>query len=218
MKYTTLLFALAINLGYAQVGNTYEEGAELQTGTISNPFLRASTNSTGEVEGSEFLNEEWEQATVIDLNINKKVRLLARFNAYTKEIELLKEKSIIALIPAKGVSVMLGGKTFVPAKLKNSTHPIFVEQLVAGPNGLYKYYDAKIVQAASDATLLNLENKDKIVITEKLYYGDTDGIQKLPSKKKSMESILAPEIVKAAKKERLSFKKEADLIRIFGMQ
>lgn len=216
MKYLIIALVLTASVGSAQVGTTVEKGATLQTGTTSNPFLRATTNSGHKIIGSEYLNEEWEQATVIDVNINKKVTLLARFNAYTKEIELLKEKNAIALNPIDGVSVILNGKTFVPVKLEDAKKPIFAERLVDGRTNLFKVYDVKIIKAPSDATLLNIDNTDKLTITDKIYYQKDEGkVLEVPTKRNAFDTILDQQTEKFRKIKKLSFKKEADLIRIF---
>jgi len=153
--------------------------------------LRASSGSKDKIEGSEFLKEEWEQATVFDSSTKKKFTLLARFNAYTKEIEIIKEKNIIVLSPVEGISVSLNGKTFVPLKLNNSSKHIFAEQLVEGNVGLFKVYSAKIIKAPSDAALLGVDNKDRIQITDKLYYKKEGTALELPSKKKLLGAILS---------------------------
>jgi len=212
MKFALATIALCVNLSLAQVGNTVEEGATLQTSNVDPLVIRASTGAESKTVGSSYLKEEWEQATVTDLNIKKKIKLLARFNAYTKEIELLKEKDILVLNPVDGVSVSLYGKTFVPIKLKNSGKAIFAEVLAKGQTQLFRVYDTKIIKAASDATLLNIDNSDKLTITDKLYYQKDNGVvEELPKKKKQIETLFDKRTKEFIKAEKLSLKKEEDL-------
>ena len=216
MKILFLVLIFVVYPGIAQVNDTHEEGAEFQTGNMSAPFLRVTTESGNKVVGSEYLNEEWEQAIITDLAHKKKIKLLARFNAYTKEIELLKEKDVAALKPVEGLSVELYNKKFVPLKIDASDNYIFAEQLVRGKMSLYRVYDAKVNKAASDASLLGLDNEDKLVIVDKLYWQNENGeVNTLPNKKKQLENMFDGATLKYVKKEKLSLKKEEDLIRVF---
>lgn len=216
MKQLLMALFLFTSLGQAQVAYTTDKNATYQFDNKSNGMvLRASSGSKDKIEGSEFLKEEWEQATVFDSSAKKKFTLLARFNAYTKEIEIIKEKDIIVLSAIEGISVRLNDKIFVPLQLKNSSKNIFAEQLVKGNIGLFKVYDAKIIKAPSDAALLGVDNKDRIQITDNLYYKKADTTMELPSKKKLFGSILSNTTLEYAKKEKLSFKNELDLIQLF---
>lgn len=200
--------------------NTYAKGDEgsIQIGNLDVPFLRVSQTSGNKIVGSIYLNEEWEQGTITDFTNKKKVKLLARFNAYHNEIEILKEKNIIALYPAKGIDVFLNGKKFIPLKLDNKKKPIFAEILVNGKHSLYKVYDINIKKAPTDAKLLNIESVDRVVITSDLYFQEENGnVSKLPSNKKSIKQKLPSSFLDIAKKEKLSLKKEDDLVMLFSL-
>ncbi len=215
IKYSTLFLLLITQGGFSQISDTYEENASFQSGSASTPFIRVSTKSGNKIVGDIYLNTEWEQATIFDLMNKRKIKLLARFNAYSSEIEFLTDEEIKSLSPVEGISVLLNDRTFVPFKAKVSAKSIFAEQLFKGNPGLFKVYGVKINKAISDAALLNLENVDKVAITEKLYYQKGDQSMVLPSKKKSFNSILDQQSLQFAKNEKLSLKKESDLIRIF---
>ena len=206
--------------GLGQISYTTEEGASYQfDNNISGHVIRVSDNYGNDVEGSEFLNEEWEQATVFDRNTKKKFRLLARFNAYTKEVEILKEKDIISLSPVDGISVELDGKVFSPFKLKENSKFIFAEELVKSKMSLFRVYDVKIIKAASDANLLGIDNKDRLTIIDNLYIEDESGLAiELPTKKKAIENLFDQNTLKYLKKEKLSVKKEEDLVKIIKFQ
>ena len=214
MKNILTLSILAFQFAIAQPGNVTEKDATLATGTDSTPFLRASSKSMPKVKGTVYINEEWEQASVTTLTENKVVRLLARFNAYSKEIEILKEKDFVALKPVDGISVLLHGKTFVPFKTNTSSKTIFAESMIEGKLSLFRVFDIKIVKAVSDATLLNVENEDRVTMIDKLYIRDTSGkITMLPRKRKEVLSIFDGDTQAFIKKEKLSLKKDVDLIR-----
>lgn len=203
---------------YSQPNNVNEEGNVFQTGNLDAPFLRVSKTSGNNIEGSIYLEEEWKQATVTDLTNKKAIKLLARFNAYHSEIEILKEKDITALYPKDGISVNLNNRNFTPIKVKNKEKPIFAERLVKGAYNLFKVYDIKIIKAPSDAKLLNLESIDRVEITHDFYYGQQDGdVLEIPTNKRAIKSEMPDALLTIGKKEKLSFKKEEDLIKIFSM-
>jgi hypothetical protein len=215
-KYIPLIFLFVAYYGLGQISYTTEEGAAYQfDNNISGHVIRVSGNHGNDVEGSEFLNEEWQQATVVDMNTKKKFKLLARFNAYTKEVEILKEKDIISLTPVDGISVELEGKNFVPFKPVDNPKPIFAEELVNGKLSLFRVYGTKVIKAASDSNLLGIDNKDRLTITDNLFIKMEDGtVSELSSKKKTIEKLFDERTLKFAKKEKLSVKKDEDLIDI----
>lgn len=219
-KNIPLLFLILVYNGIGQVSYTTEDGASYQFDNVtSGSTIRVSGNSGNKVKGSEFLEENWQQATVFDKNAKKKFKLLARFNAYTREIEILKEKDIISLTPINGITVELANKTFAPFKPKESAKFIFAEELVNGKISLFKVYDIKIIKAASDSNLLGIDSEDRLTIVDNLYFRKKDGEGlELPSKKKSFEELFNERTLNFLKKERLSSKKEEDIIRIFEFQ
>lgn len=199
-----------------QTVNVNKENATLTVGTESVPFIRATSKSQPEVEGSVYLNEEWTQASVTSLTNKKIIKLLARFNTYTNEVEILKEKDFVSLEPVSGISVVLSGKKFVPLKLEPSAKTIFAESLVHGSLSLYKVYSAKVIKAATDASLLNIENKDRVVIQEKMYFKDSSGsFQILPKKSKKLLALFDENTQDFIKNEDLNLKKDADLVHAF---
>lgn len=217
MRYLFLVLVLSTQITIAQQsGDINKENATLSIGTEQAPFIRATSKSLPEVEGSVYLNEEWTQARVTTLSKQKIVTLLARFNAYTQEVEILKENDFVSLEPVAGISVDLEGKKFIPIKITPSAKTSFVESLVQGKLSLYRVYDVKIIKAASDASLLNIENKDRVVIKDKLYFRNAGGaINMLPKKSKNLLALLDKPTQAFIKKEKLSLKKDADLIRAF---
>jgi hypothetical protein len=215
-KFTFLAILLIGFYGQSQVNYTTDEGASFQFDNVtSGAPIRVSENSERKVKGSQFLNEEWQQATIFDTKNKKKIKLLARFNAYTKEIEVLKEKRTVSLTPVDEISVLLDGKNFYPLKISGSNKKIFAERLVKGEISLFRVYDTKIVKAVSDSALLGIDNEDKLAIVDNLYYtkGVNEAIE-LPSKKKTITNLFDNETQNFLKKEKLSLKKEKDLVKI----
>ncbi|MDP5062928.1 MAG: hypothetical protein NWP64_13480 [Maribacter sp.] len=215
MKYliiiATFLFA---NLIFGQINHINDESGTFQTGNIDSPFLRVSNQSGNKIEGSIYLNDNWEQATIVDKNLNRNT-VLAKFNAYNSEIEIFKDDTTSALLPVPGLNVTLNEKKFVAVLIEDKF--VFAEILVEGKNNLYKVYDIKINKAPSDAKLLSLESTDRVVITSSLYYEKDGVINEFPIFKKDINKTLDSQMIKSSKTERLSLKKEEDIIKLFKL-
>lgn len=203
---------------WSQPNLVNEEGGTFQTGNLDAPFLRVSEVSGNKIVGSVYLNEEWKQATIKYASNQSASKLLARFNAYHSEIEVLRDENISALLPVEGINVELNGKNFVPLSITKRNKPIFAENLVQGNNELYKVFDIKINKAPSDAKLLNIESVDKVEIVHEYYFLSDDGrVLKLPTSKRAIKSELPSNFAEILKKEKLSAKKEEDLIKLFSI-
>jgi len=215
MRNFTLLISLLItNSILGQINHINDETGTFQTGNIDSPFLRISEKSGNKIEGSIYLNDSWQQA-IITNNSSKNSTILARFNAYNSEIETLKDNTISALLPTNGLFVSLNNKLFTSVQLSNKAKAIFAEILVNKKNKLFKVYNIKINRAPSDAKLLNIESTDKVAIKSTLYFEKNERIIKFPSSKKDIKEKLPSEIIKTAKREKLSLKKEEDIIKLF---
>lgn len=217
MKYliiiATFLFA---NLIFGQINHINDESGTFQTGNIDSPFLRVSNQSGNKIEGSIYLNDNWEQAIIIDKELNK-TTALAKFNAYHSEIEIFKDNITRSLLPVPGLHVTLNEKKFVVVLINEKNKNVFAEILVEGKNNLYKVYDIKINKAPSDAKLLSLESTDRVVITSSLYYERDGVINEFPISKKDINQTLDSQMIKSSKTERLSLKKEEDIIKLFKL-
>ncbi|WP_299321536.1 hypothetical protein [uncultured Maribacter sp.] len=58
---------------------------------------------------------------------------------------------------------------------------------------------------------------DKVVIISSLYFEKDNQIIKFPTSKKEIKANLSTEILKTAKEEKLSLKKEEDIIKLFQL-
>lgn len=211
-----LLFLITTSIT-AQVNYQNEQSGTYQTGSIDSPFLRVSKSSGNKIVGSIYLNEDWEQA-IITVSTNNTIKSMARFNAYHSEIEILVDEKVNALLAVEGLEVLLNHRVFVSLRLTNTVKPIFAERLVDGMHSLYRVYDIKINKAPSDAKLLNLESDDRVDIYSELYLKNNDDkIQKVPTNKKELKNILSKEMIELASQQKLSLKKEDDLIELFKL-
>lgn len=210
----SILLSICFNFVNGQINYKNKEAGTLQTGTIDSPFIRVSQSTGNKIVGSIYLNEEWEQAVITNEDSDK-TTVLARFNVYHGEIEILKNNNVEALIPTEGLKVFLNQRYFVPLQFQDEKI-IFAELLVNGEDSLFKVYDIKINKAPSDSKLLSLESSDTITITNKLYSKSDDGVNiQLPTSKKELEKTLPKKMIDLAKSEKLSVKKENDLIKLF---
>lgn len=220
MKRILFIACLFFGVGaiWSQPNYVNKEGGTFQTGNLDAPFLRVSEQSGNKIVGSIYINEEWEQATIEDGSNKKRIKLLARFNAYHSEIEILKETDISALYPSEGLKVLLNGKNFVPVSIQKRNKPFFAEILAQGNYNLYKVFDIKINKAPSDAKLLNIESADRVEITFDYYFNEDNGqVKELPTNKRSMRSELPSNFMEILKNKKLSARKEEDLIQLFSI-
>lgn len=217
MRYFVLfIYLLTTNLILGQINHINDETGTFQTGNIDSPFLRVSEKSGNKIEGNIYLNDSWQQAVVTN-NSSQNSTVLARFNAYHSEIETLNNGTVNALLPTPGIFVTLNNKKFTSVLLDKKTKPIFAEILVNKKNKLFKAYSIKINKAPSDAKLLNIESIDKVVIKSTLYYQKNERILKFPSSKKEIKEKLPAEMIRTAKRENLSLKKEEDILKLFQL-
>jgi len=217
MRYFVLfIYLLTTNLILGQINHINDETGTFQTGNIDSPFLRVSEKSGNKIEGSIYLNDSWQQA-VVTINSSQNSTILARFNAYHSEIETLNKGNVNALLPTPGIFVTLNNKKFTSVLLDKKTKTIFAEILVNKKNKLFKVYSIKINKAPSDAKLLNIESIDKVVIKSTLYYQKNERILKFPSSKKEIKEKLPAEMIRTAKRENLSLKKEEDILKLFQL-
>ncbi|WP_291961436.1 hypothetical protein [Maribacter sp.] len=215
MKLILVLSSLLLtNLVFGQINYSSEDSGTFQTGNIDSPFLRVSTSTGNKIEGSIYLDENWNQAIITDSQSNKTTSM-AKFNAYHSEIEILKDDQVSSLIPVDGLKVFLNNRQFTPISIQDKPKTIFAEILVDGKNELYKVYDIKINKAPSDAKLLSIESTDKVVITTTLYYNKENEIIKYPASKRDIKENLSAETINVAKNKNLSLKKEEDIIKLF---
>jgi uncharacterized protein YlzI (FlbEa/FlbD family) len=176
--------------------------------------IHISSPPNNKVKGSVYINKEFSTGKVVQTN--KTFNGLFRYNSYSNEIECKMQDRILALAPITGSYVLLNGSKYVvkyhPEKSKN----VFVMQLTDGKFELFNFYKIKRIKAASDATLLNIDSSDEIKIMDDIFLQEKGKVQrKLPKKKKDISSLLHMETLEYSKKEKLSFRKVDDIVKMF---
>ena len=169
--------------------------------------------ATEDVKGNPFLFEEWNTKGVVYsdgkiFNVDK-----LNYNIYKEEIGALKEKESVFVYDSQYIDSV---------KIDNvRLHKLdgkFYEALQTGSKAsLFKKYDTRIV----DGMVNNMDGtkqKDRLVIMDDYYVLTQGKLEKFKPSKGSLEDIFgsqAQEMKKIIKAEKLSYKKEKDLINIF---
>jgi len=169
--------------------------------------------ATEDVKGNPFLFEEWNTKGVVysDGKIYNVDKL--NYNIYKEEIGALKEKESVFVYDSQYIDSV---------KIDNvRLHKLdgkFYEVLQTGSKAsLFKKYDTRIV----DGMVNNMDGtkqKDRLVIMDDYYVRTQGKLEKFKPSKGSLEDIFgseAQEMKKIIKAEKLSYKKEKDLINIF---
>ena len=169
--------------------------------------------ATEDVKGNPFLFEEWNTKGVVysDGKIYNVDKL--NYNIYKEEIGALKEKESVFVYDSQYIdSVKIDNKRL--HKLDGK----FYEVLQTGSKAsLFKKYDTRIV----DGMVNNMDGtkqKDRLVIMDDYYVRTQGKLEIFKPSKGSLEDIFgseAQEMKKIIKAEKLSYKKEKDLINIF---
>lgn len=169
--------------------------------------------ATEDVKGNPFLFEEWNTKGVVYsdgkiFNVDK-----LNYNIYKEEIGALKEKESVFVYDSQYIDSV---------KIDNvRLHKLdgkFYEVLQTGSKAsLFKKYDTRIV----DGMVNNMDGtkqKDRLVIMDDYYVRTQGKLEIFKPSKGSLEDIFgseAQEMKKIIKAEKLSYKKEKDLINIF---
>lgn len=185
------------------------------------PYYALNSNNTFEVEGSGYLDEEWQEGLVLTPE-GDVFRIKGRYNAYADEMQVLINKQMKALFPRKIRGVSLGEKVFIPTSFydKFDTKSFgFFEVLSEGEIALLIRYEA-VTRGVNDHPLLgSTNNKVEINIQESFFVRvNGEAARPLKKKKKEVLKVLAKKeekIVQLAKEEKLSFGKQEDLRKIF---
>ena len=169
--------------------------------------------ATEDVKGNPFLFEEWNTKGVVysDGKIYNVDKL--NYNIYKEEIGALKEKESVFVYDSQYIDSV---------KINNvRLHKLdgkFYEALQTGSKAsLFKKYDTRIV----DGMVNNMDGtkqKDRLVIMDDYYVRTQGKLEIFKPSKGSLEDIFgseAQEMKKIIKAEKLSYKKEKDLINIF---
>ena len=179
----------------------------------------ASAGST--IEGSPYLNESYADAEIHYVKGNR-TKLPARYNAYQDLIEYKQNGRSFVIDPATNIKkINLGNETFVVDKLDENGKIKygFLTLLDSGKVTLLSkksiaYAEAKLTKAM-DGTEVNAPAKFS-KLPDTYYYKIGNGeLQKFKNIKKMIESFpdKQDELTKYVKKEKISSRDEAELIK-----
>jgi len=205
----SLLSAMTNQVIYAQ-----EVDSNQLVGGMNNLWqYHTFKTATEDIKGNPFLFEEWNTKGVVysDGNIYNIDKL--NYNIYKEEIGALKEKESVFVYDSQYIDSV---------KIDNiRLHKLdgkFYEVLQTGSKAsLFKKYDTRIV----DGMVNNMDGtkqKDRLVIMDDYYVRTQGKLEMFKPSKGSLEDIFgsqAQEMKKIIKAEKLSYKKEKDLISIF---
>ena len=210
----TLLFLLLLAVFY---GNSQELDAQALNGNISSmdDLFRKQLKRSGksEVTGNPFLFKDWDNVGVIKSNGKLYNYKNINYNIYSDELGILKSKDSVFVFE-KGLvdSFKIQNRNF--HKFNNS----FFEVLYLGFKvSFLKKYEAKIVEGMFNPTDGSRE-KDRLVIIDDYYIKNKSDIIKFSPSKKTISSLFNDQkdsVKSYIKKNKLSYKKETDLIKIF---
>lgn len=205
----SLLLVMTNQVIYAQ-----EVDSNQLVGGMNNLWQYHTFKTAAEdVKGNPFLFEEWNTKGVVYSEGNSFIVDKLNYNIYKEEIGALKEKESVFVYETQYIdSVKIDNKRL--HKLEGK----FYEVLQTGSKAsLFKKYDTRIV----DGMVNNMDGtkqKDRLVITDDYYVLTQGKLEIFKPSKGSLEDIFgsqAPEMKKMIKAEKLSYKKEKDLINIF---
>lgn len=172
-------------------------------------------------DGSPFLVQEWKPSRVI-MNNGEKINYDLLYNVFKNEFWIKKEKEIKLLNVTEDVAcIEFDGKIFVREGYtdEKGIKDGLLEILLKGKHPLFRLYTCIFLRKESEPTGYEAKKSDKFQIRQQLYYKDREGdICRLPSKRGDLLKIFGDKagLVEAyCKKNKLKYKKEADLIKIF---
>lgn len=225
MKFKLLILLLLPVLGFSQVAKN-----EMNRQIFGNPFSAAHQNyframsSNNELvkQDKYFLYSDWSSVEVLDKNNN--LTLIDSCNYYIPENKFLffKDGALFVLYPSHVSKVNVEGDTWSSCKeveKKKGTQELFCQVLVEGPISLFKKYEVKEKRVSNNPMGIADVSKVEIIQKSTFYYSKNGKIEKLPKKKKDLAKIFTgfkTKMIKYADQNKLSSKKEKDLIALFN--
>ncbi len=188
-----------------------------QTLTQTN-IMRNKFENKKNIIGSVYLDKEYKSATITAKN-DDIITLKVRFNTFTHEFEILKNNTILALKHSIVKKVIFDSKVFKPILDENSK-PIFAIELARGKLSLFKKFKVIIKKGKIIPGIQTEDPKDRIVIRELYLVNNSseDLFSLLKLKKKYILSAINnnSEVINFSKKNKLSYTKEEDVIKMFN--
>ncbi len=224
----TLTLIFSMNIIFSQNVGT---GADSRSGFESVIMAATTLNTLGgvgtfinynktEIVGSTYVFTNWKNIGVIDID-NKKYRLAnINFNIKTNNFESQVGKDSVFILDIANVNhVYINNKKFKSFYFSKKKRDKSFEIIYDGDDfKLLKGYEVGIKYGETDPLMVK-KKVDTYFITKTYYIRTGTDIQEIKLKKKKILSLFkdkAEQINKFAKENKLSFKKEIDLKKIFS--
>ncbi len=188
--------------------------------TLPGQNLITNSNPLPNMDGSPYLNDDWEPGYIIMKTGDTLKSVMLRYNVYKDEMHFKADDKIYSIgIPEKISILLLGEHPFFYLSYKDeeTIKKGFFEVLSIGKSCLLQHH-YPIIMPANYNPVLNSGNKNKQLLLKKKYFlKKGDLIVEIDKNGKEFISAFGDkgnEIKKYVKNNKLSFKKEADLVLI----
>ncbi|MFA9370310.1 MAG: hypothetical protein ACERIH_01200 [Labilibaculum antarcticum] len=173
------------------------------------------------VEGEFFLNEEWQQGAVYFTTKQMVKNDSIRYFVFGKEMHISHNGKTMAIINQTAMdSIVIDNHRFVYSEFYYGSKLVtdYLDLLSDKPIKLYKHYSNKFIKA-KEVSGYQKQASDKYVIKEEYYISrENETPQYFNPSKRNVIALFANrknEVLKYAKMNKLKFKNEDDLIRVF---
>lgn len=188
-----------------------------------NPGYRVTGSVNSQIEGSEYFNKEFTEGEIFTSDKERFTGVPMRFNAYHGEVEvMMPDQTIWTLGNINNIEkIVFDSSTFVYRNyiIGGKTIPGFLVLIYKGKNQLLRR-DYKVYMAGKPSDGIVNEIPPKIVDRPVEFYIDTGtGLPKYFRSARELSEILgrnSQEINSFVKKEKISFKKEKDLVKLLS--
>ncbi|SEM07254.1 hypothetical protein SAMN04487910_4054 [Aquimarina amphilecti] len=233
MKRTILFIVVAVLCSNIQAQNRIDRSRLTPVDQLFRPLDYKERDSPGEIEnvslegaiGSPYEDKVFRQGELVDLSFEKKViGMFVRYNVYTNEVELVKHpesKNVSAMIKADKVFARIGSQEYHYKEYNDANNKpkkgYLIKLRCNSKINVYKELTKTFVHPKVAQTSYHKNEPAKFMDHEK-YYMEIDGkmvylkmnkrkiVKSFPGKQSELKSYI--------NKEKLSFKKEVDLVRL----
>jgi len=184
-------------------------------------FQTSMETKVENIEGSAYLNEQFENGDVLLSNGAKYTNIPLRYNVYNDQIEFRNHSGKVYNInnPGSIRALSIGSSRFIYTECvrNKKKQNVFAEVISEGKVSLLKHHRLKIQQAKATQTHQESQAPRFVKIPSEFLIKKTDGTTQYVKNEKELLSLLADkraEIVELIRGERLSVNDEKDLKRI----
>lgn len=213
----TILFLIVVFNSFSQ-NNGLESGTGGLGNMITGKSIRVNFDANKKLIGSEYLEEKFKLAKIILIS-KKTTEVKARYNAYAQEFEIQLDNKVLALNPNIIQCIEIENESFEPIKDENS-NLLFAKTLVNGDKiNLFKKFEAVIKEGKIVPGIQTSEPEDKIIINESYLINNSKSENYIVIKLRKKQILKAVNndkaTIKFIKENKLSYKNEEDVIRVF---